>query len=149
MGVPVCFVVLLIATQNVIISFYAVSSVGMIVLCVLGFCKEPMGYALGLGESIAGVIVIGYSVDYVVHLAHMYGEAVHYGYEKRQDRAEFAIRNMGTTVFAGAITTAGSGVIMFACFSTFFHKMALLICITIFYSFLFSLGFFMALVFSI
>merc|ERR1712187_154254 len=149
MGVPVCFVVLLIATQNVIISFYAVSSVGMIVLCVLGFCKEPMGYALGIGESVAGVIVIGYSVDYVVHLAHMYGEAVHYGYETRQDRAEFAARSMGSTVLFGALTTAGSGAVMFFCFFTFFFKMAVLICVTILFSFLFSLGFFMGLVWLI
>ena len=35
------------------------------------------------GEAIAGVIVIGYSVDYVVHLAHMYCEAKHFGHETR------------------------------------------------------------------
>eukprot|EP00420_Gonyaulax_spinifera_P002940 CAMPEP_0197938662 /NCGR_PEP_ID=MMETSP1439-20131203/118498_1 /TAXON_ID=66791 /ORGANISM="Gonyaulax spinifera, Strain CCMP409" /LENGTH=83 /DNA_ID=CAMNT_0043561741 /DNA_START=12 /DNA_END=263 /DNA_ORIENTATION=- len=54
---------------------------------------------------------------------------------------------MGSTVFAGAITTAGSGMVMFLCFLTFFFKMALLICMTIFYSFLFSLLFFMGLCF--
>eukprot|EP00928_Gymnodinium_smaydae_P045063 TRINITY_DN30084_c0_g1_i1.p1 TRINITY_DN30084_c0_g1~~TRINITY_DN30084_c0_g1_i1.p1 ORF type:complete len:1044 (-),score=224.44 TRINITY_DN30084_c0_g1_i1:40-3171(-) len=144
---PVAFIVLLLSTKNIIVSFYAVISVSSVVLCVLGFCKGVMDYDLGVAESIAGVIVIGYSVDYVVHLAHMYEEAHSFGHRSREDRAEFAIRNMGTTVFAGAITTAGAGVIMFLCFSVFFHKMALLICVTIAYSFLFSLGFFMSLLF--
>ena len=36
------------------------------------------------GEAIAGVIVIGYSVDYVVHLAHMYCEAKHFGHQTRR-----------------------------------------------------------------
>merc|ERR1711933_88136 len=56
---------------------------------------------------------------------------------------------MGSTVFMGAITTATAGAIMFVCFMFFFFKMALLICITIFYSFLFSLGFFMSVVWVI
>ena len=30
---------------------------------------------LGISESIAAVIVIGFSVDYVVHLCHIYAEA--------------------------------------------------------------------------
>jgi predicted RND superfamily exporter protein len=109
----------------------------------------PMGYSLGIGESVAGVIVIGYSVDYVVHLAHMYEEAPKFGCTTRHQRASFAIENMGGTVFAGAVTTAGAGVIMFLCFSTFFHKMAILISMTIVYSFFFSLGLFTSLLFLI
>jgi len=146
---PVSFLVLLIATRNIVLAVYAVLSVAAIVVCVLGFCKYPMGYSLGIGESIAGVIVIGYAVDYVVHLAHMYQEAAEHGLETREERATFAMKNMGATVFAGAVTTAGAGIIMFACFSTFFHKMALLILMTITYSFLYSLGFFIPLTFLI
>lgn len=146
---PVVFLVLLASTRNIIVAFYAVISVSSVVFCVLGFCKSAMDWDLGIGEAIAGVIVIGYSVDYIVHLAHMYCEAHEYGYEHRGDRAAFAIRNMGSTIFAGALTTAGAGSIMFACFLTFFFKMALLITVTIMYSFLFSLGFFMSLVWLI
>ena len=45
-----------------------------------------LGIALALcqGEAIAGVIVIGYSVDYVVHLAHMYCEGKHFGHNTRR-----------------------------------------------------------------
>merc|ERR1712217_578020 len=104
---------------------------------------------LGIGEAIAGVIVIGYSVDYVVHLAHTYCEAKHHGYNTRGERAKFAAQSMGSTVLFGALTTAGSGAVMFFCYFTFFFKMAVLICVTIMFSFLFSLGFFMGLVWLI
>jgi hypothetical protein len=53
---------------------------------------------------------------------------------------------MGSTVMAGAITTGGSSLFMLVCQMTFFIKMAILISITIFLSFVFSLGFFMALI---
>jgi hypothetical protein len=131
---PLSFLVLLSSTGNVIVSLYAVSCVGAIVVCVLGFCKSAMDWDLGIGEAIAGVIVIGYSVDYVVHLAHIYTEAATCGHQTREARTEFAIQNMGSTIFAGAFTTAGSGAIMFACFLRFFLKMAVLICTTILYS---------------
>jgi len=144
---PIVFLVLLLSSGNIVLALYAVLSVAAIVFCVLGFCKSPMDYDLGIGEAIAGVIVIGYSVDYVLHLAHIYKTAGSIGMKTRDERASFAIQNMGSTVFAGAITTAGSGAFMFLCVVTFFWKMALLICTTIIYSFLFSLLFFMGLCF--
>mmetsp|Transcript_63841 Transcript_63841/g.149913 ORF Transcript_63841/g.149913 Transcript_63841/m.149913 type:complete len:1002 (-) Transcript_63841:88-3093(-) len=143
-AMPISFLVLLSSTRNVVVAIYAVLTVAAIVLCVLGFCKSAMDWDLGVGEAIAGVIVIGYSVDYVVHLAHMYCEAKHFGHQTRDERAAFAIRNMGSTIFAGALTTMLAGATMFVCFFYFFIKMALLICVTIMYSFLFSLVFFMA-----
>merc|ERR1712048_306502 len=148
-ALPIAFLVLLASTRNCLVAFYAVLSVASIVLCVLGFCKSAMGWDLGIGEAIAGVIVIGYSVDYVVHLAHAYCEAKNHGYKTRGERAEFAARSMGSTVLFGALTTAGSGAVMFFCFFTFFFKMAVLICVTILFSFLFSLDFFMGLVWLI
>ena len=65
---PVAFVVLMVATNNIIISSFATLSIGFIVSSVLGFTKAVMGWDLGIAESIAGIIVIGFSVDYVVHL---------------------------------------------------------------------------------
>merc|ERR1712027_39447 len=56
---------------------------------------------------------------------------------------------MGSTIVMGALTTAGAGAIMFLCFFYFFFKMAMLICITIMFSFLFSLGGFMAFIWVI
>merc|ERR1711871_1651719 len=148
LGLAICFpialLVLMMATLNWVLSFYATSLIGFIVLCVLGFCRLN-GWDLGIAESIAGIIVIGFSVDYVVHLSHMYIEAGHkMGMVDRTQRFTYAAEKMGQTVIGGAITTAGSGIFMFFCQLTFFSKMAVLICVTILFSFLYSLGFFMS-----
>ncbi len=139
---PVAFAVLIVATTNIVVSFYAIVSIMMIVSSVMGVV-QMVGYALGVAESIAGIIVIGFSVDYVVHLAHMYMEGYEHGKNNRVDRFIYSCTNMGSTVVAGAVTTGGSGSFMFLCQLMFFYKMALLIFMTIFFSLLYALFFFM------
>eukprot|EP00452_MALV-II_sp_L67-6_P000005 gene5-49_t len=68
------------------------------------------GWELGVPESIAVVIVIGFSVDYVVHLAAHY---VHSPFNSREERATESVTAMGVSIFSGAITTMGSGVFLF------------------------------------
>jgi predicted RND superfamily exporter protein len=138
---PVAFLVLVFATYNAIVSTFAILSIVLIVASVLGIV-QLMGYDLGVAESIAGIIVIGFSVDYVVHLAHMYMEAFEKGKKSRIERVVYACENMGGTVVAGAVTTGGSGSFMFACQLVFFFKMALLICLTIAFSFIYAFLFF-------
>lgn len=65
------FLILLIATRNVLISLYAIKSVIFIVMCVVAV-MVLQDWQLGVSESIAMVIIIGFSVDYVVHLAAHY-----------------------------------------------------------------------------
>ena len=65
------FVILLIATRNVLISLYAIVTVTFIVMSVVAV-MVLRGWQLGVSESIAMVIIIGFSVDYVVHLAAHY-----------------------------------------------------------------------------
>merc|ERR1719277_1253862 len=100
---------------------------------------------LGVTESIAGIIVIGLAVDYVIHLGHMYLEVGHLGYETRAERWRMALNNMGVTVLAGAVTTLVAGLSMRFCQMTFFLQMSTLISITIVYSLLYTLFFFMCL----
>lgn len=101
------------------------------------------GVDLGVTESIAGVIVIGLAVDYVIHLGHMYLEVGHLGYEKRSERWAMALKNMGSTVLAGAATTFMAGMSMRLCQMSFFTQMSTLISITIAYSLIYTLFFFM------
>ena len=139
---PVAFGVLIIATFNIFVSIYAIISIIFIVASVMGVV-QMVGYDLGVAESIAGIIVIGFSVDYVVHMAHMYMEAHEIKkLDTRLERVAYACENMGGTVVAGAVTTGGSGSFMFFCQLVFFYKMALLIVMTILFSFLFAFCFF-------
>lgn len=64
------FVVLNIATGNVVISSISVITVAGIVLTVLGVgIRGIMGWKLGIAESIVSTILIGFSMDYTLHLA--------------------------------------------------------------------------------
>lgn len=142
---PIAFLALIAATANWILASYSIVAVGAIVASVLAAC-QLQGWALGTGEAIAGVMVIGLSVDYTIHLAHMYDHASHeLGFATRAARFEYAIDTMAGTVLAGAITTCGAGLFMFLCVQTFFFKMATLIVLTIFMSVLYALLWFMPL----
>lgn len=69
------FAVLLATSLNVIVSIYSVFSIIGVILSVMTVIVLN-GWELGVSESVALVIVIGLSVDYVVHLANHYIESV-------------------------------------------------------------------------
>ena len=93
----------------------------------------------------AGVMVIGFSVDYAIHLCHMYVEADKSGHSSRMARFSYAVSKMGGTVVGGAATTLGAAALMLPCQLTFFYKLGLLIFTTIFCSLVFAFGFVMPL----
>ena len=73
MVISVCFacVVILLATGNWIITLYAIHCVGFI--CAAEMALQHLnGFEMGVAESIGTIMVIGFSVDYVVHLAAHY-----------------------------------------------------------------------------
>ncbi|CAI2362894.1 unnamed protein product [Moneuplotes crassus] len=141
MSLSFAFVVLIISTLNIITATYAIASITGIVISVVAF-MEILGWTLGILESLAIVILIGFSVDYVVHLANHYVESV---YEDRYRRMEEALSSMGISIFSGAITTIGSGVFLFLATLVFFTQFAVLILSTILFSLFFALVFFTAL----
>ena len=126
------------------LAFYAMVTIGLIVASVLG-TVYLIGWNLGIKESVAGVVVIGFSVDYTIHLGHMFDVARSQGLTTRREKFDYSIRKMGETVLAGAITTAGSTVFLLACQLTFFTAMGTLIILTVAFSLGYSLLFFMPL----
>ena len=134
-------IVLIVSTLNIMTALFAITSITCIVISVVAL-MEIVGWTLGVIESIAIVILIGFSVDYAVHLANHYVESV---YEDRFKRMEEALSSIGISIFSGAITTIGSGVFLFFATLLFFQKFALLIVGTIGFSLFFSLVFFTAL----
>ncbi len=130
-----CFLVLLIATMNIVIATYATICVGCIILCVMGV-MEMAGWAFGVIESLSCVILIGFSVDYIVHLANHYVETP---FSDRYNRVRESLKQIGISIFGGAATTLGASIFMFLCTLLFFTKFALLISVTIIYSIYFSI----------
>ena len=67
-------------------------------------------WQLGTIESVAVVITIGFSVDYVIHLSSDY---MHSSAESRNNKMKQAYTEMGISILGGAVTTFGSGFFLF------------------------------------
>ena len=131
------FVVLNVASGNVIISIIAVMTIAGIVSTVMGVgIRAMMGWDLGTAESITIVILIGFSMDYTLHLSDAYMESPH---SNRADRTRDAMTHLGISVTAGALTTLISGLFLWATILVFFQKFAFNITATVLTSFLFSI----------
>merc|ERR1712118_107816 len=133
-------IVLLIATRNIIVAACAIASITSIVSSVMAF-MFCLGWKLGVLEALVLVMVIGLSVDYVVHLADAYLEAPA---EDRLERTKFMLVRMGLAVVNGGITTIGAAGFMCACYITFFQKFGIVILATVFQSLVHALFFFSA-----
>mmetsp|Transcript_21365 Transcript_21365/g.41462 ORF Transcript_21365/g.41462 Transcript_21365/m.41462 type:complete len:1040 (+) Transcript_21365:395-3514(+) len=136
---PVAFVVLIFATGNLLIAVYAIITIVFIVVSVLATIVWDGG-TLGIAEAIAGVIVIGFSVDYCLHLGHSFVDAYHgFGIKSRGERFNHAAIGMGATVIAGAITTFGASLPLLGAQFQFFPTMGGLMAATVAFSITFSL----------
>merc|ERR1719217_1045886 len=133
-------IVLLIATRNVVVALCAIASISSIVASVMAF-MFCLGWRLGVLEALVLVMVIGLSVDYVVHMADAYLEAPA---EDRLERTRFMLVRMGLAVVNGGVTTLGAAGFMCATYITFFQKFGVVILVTVFQSLVTSLFFFSA-----
>ena len=102
---------------------------------------EMLGWSLGILEAISVVIIVGFSVDYVVHLANHYVESV---YQDRYRRMKDALTSIGISIVSGAITTIGSSIFLLMATILFYEKFAILVLSTILFSLYFSLVFFVS-----
>ena len=145
-GVTICFVmayfVLVLSTMNFLTGAIATVTIAGVVTTVMGVgVRGLMGWELGIGESIAAVILIGLSVDYCVHLANAYTEAPDLFAKTRGDKTRRALMVMGVSITASAMTTIISGSMLWLCVLKFFSKFAFLITMTIASSYLWSILF--------
>lgn len=104
-------VVLWLATGNIIVALLATVNMVCVTVCILGF-MYVLGWELGTIESVSATVLVGLSVDYVVHLAQAYVEA---DAVSREARVRSALLEMGSTVFGGAITSLGASAFLFGC----------------------------------
>ena len=94
-------IVLITATNNWIMSLMSVITIFCIVTCVIGF-TVIMQWKLGVIEAIIFVMVVGMSVDYVVHLSEAY---LHSNKNTRFNRSKRMLGIVGGSVLSGALST--------------------------------------------
>jgi hypothetical protein len=119
------FVVLLIATSNVLIALYATLTIVAIILSVLAGVLL-LGFSFGMFECIFIILTCGMAIDYAVHLAHFYTHAS----GGRVRRTTSALHGVGLSILGGAATTMGAGAPQFACAILFFQLNGIFIFLT-------------------
>merc|ERR1712118_612756 len=125
---------------QIIVAFASVLAIGGVLSSVLG-CMVALGWELGTIESICLTILAGFSVDYVVHLAHAY---VNSEKTDRSDRVRSALDEIGVSVFAGVVTSASAAVALMICQLQFFYKFGVFLMLTVLISWIWANVAFMA-----
>jgi len=133
LGVIIAFVVLFISTRLFHIALLATLSIASVLLSVTGI-MVMMGWELGSVEGILISVVAGFSVDYVVHLAHAYEQAE----GDTALRIRKAFRQMGISVMNGMVTSVGASIPLFFCQLQFFKKFGTFLCVIIAFSWIFA-----------
>jgi predicted RND superfamily exporter protein len=79
------------------------------------------------------VVLIGFSVDYIIHYS---AEYMHSAEKTRDLKMKQALRQMGVSIFGGFLTTLGSGIFLLTCEIKFFFKFGETISLSVTYAFL-------------
>eukprot|EP00804_Cyclotella_cryptica_P024803 CCRYP_001761-RA/>CCRYP_001761-RA protein AED:0.23 eAED:0.23 QI:209/0.75/0.6/1/1/1/5/0/1089 len=117
LGVAIAFFVLLLSTRVFHLALFASFSIVCVLISVVAV-MVMLGWYLGSIESILIAIIAGFSVDYVVHLAHAYEIAKGDTYERITE----AFGDLGISVFNGMITSVVASLPLFFCQLQFFAK---------------------------
>lgn len=144
LSMSLTFFVLLLATQNIVLSIYCIVVVGAAVAAVIALIVAR-GWPLGVSESIAVVVLIGFAVDYTVHLAGAYVESLALD---RAARMRDSLTTLGVSVFSSAATTLGASLFLIPTTIIFFAKFAFIMSMTIVFAFSYSITFFAAACFA-
>jgi len=121
-------IVILLSSRSLILTLFCTMTIGYVLTSVTAILVG-LGWTLGFLESICFAILIGVSVDFVIHLAHAYTHLP--GEADRGHRIKYALIKMGPSILATALTTILSATVMLFTVITFFQKFALILFFTI------------------
>ena len=115
LGVSIAFCVIFISTKSLGIALAATLSILMVLCSVVG-AVTIAGWTLGTTTAILINILAGFSVDYIVHLAHAFVTSP----GTKEDRVRGAFGDMGVSVMSGMMTSVLASLPLFACQIVFF-----------------------------
>jgi hypothetical protein len=140
----IAFVTMMISTQNVIVTLYAILSILTILVTTIAGIVS-MGWTLGFLEGICIVILIGLSVDYVVHIGHAYAHAARHEGATRRECARAALGVMGFPVLSAAFTTLCAALALLQATIEFFTKFGTIVVLSSIFSSIVAVVLFIAL----
>jgi len=121
-------VVILLSSRSLVMTVFSVLSIGYVLASVTAMMVAA-GWTLGFLESICFAILIGVSVDFVIHFSHAYVSLP--GQVGKEIRTKHALIDMGPSILAAAFTTMAGALMMLFCIITFFTKFAFVLFFTI------------------
>ena len=110
--------------------------INQILLQCFSFCCVQVVVSLNM------CMVVGLTVDYVVHLAEGYTLSLR---KDRLSRVQDMLDEMAVSIFFGACTTLGASLFMFLAQLSFFFQFGIFMFSTILFSLFFSMGMFVTL----
>lgn len=131
-------IVVLVDSRSLVLTAFAAVTITYVLVSVTA-ALVAVGWSLGFLESICFAILIGVSVDFVIHFCHAYSSADDVNERGRSvvftvargERTKRALIRMGPSVLAAAATTMAAAVAMLFCAITFFQKFALVLFMTV------------------
>lgn len=139
------FIIILITTKNIITSIYSLFCITGIVSGVFMVIWAKK-WEFGTYECMNSILIIGLSVDYIIHLSTTYTESKK---TNHIERTKDMLTTMGVSILGGGITTIGACSFLFGGKLRFFEITGLLTCTTIGFSMAWTLLFFPAINFVI
>merc|ERR1719391_1033538 len=104
-AMTVAFVVLILATQNAVLSIFAIFTVFSIIVVTVGILLL-LGWQLNILESVVITLAIGLSVDFTLHYGIMYKLS---GESDRDKSVVFSVATMASPVSMAAFTSFCAG----------------------------------------
>ena len=138
------FVVLLIFTRNWRIAALAMITIALIVFTDCGLV-HLYGWKMDIFEAVCITILVGFSVDYTVHLGVAYVEAPQHLDADRKARTLHAVSTLGISITGGAASTAAACLFLFPATILFLPKFGQFMLTAIVVAFVFAMGLFSAL----
>ena len=131
----------IIFTGNAVVAFLALVCLVTIIASVLAIFTMA-GWTLGIVEAVSITILVGLSVDFILHLAEAFTKS---HFHKRGDRGEDAVARLGAPVSAAGITTFIAVIPMLGCTVQIMYKFGVIIPVCIVLSLFYSLHMFVPL----
>ncbi|KAK3088168.1 hypothetical protein FSP39_015614 [Pinctada imbricata] len=134
-GLCIALPILVLTSMNFVIGLLATVVIGLVITCVVGLIPLT-GLKLGVIESLNLCMVVGLSVDYVVHFAEAYRSSTS---SEREGRIKSMLQSMGLSVASGALTTFGAACFMLGSKIQLIFQFGVFVMSIIFISFIYSL----------
>jgi len=138
---------ILMMTRRLDASILSVLAIFLILACVVANMKWQ-DWTIAINEAAIFSVAVGFSVDFVCHIAYAYCHAIYspsVQMNEREFRLRFALGTVGISISAGAVTTLIGGSAMIFSRVLFYNRFGVYLVCTMFWSWLYAFFYFVSL----